>query len=131
MPTILDQATLEQRSHRLRHVGRERIPIRFEADHRAKHVRLILAVECAPAREHLVQDAAERPDVATLVAPRVPSPVGRHVAAVPRITPTLVINGGVVIVGDAVDVGWSAVVSGSWLCEAEVQDFHRAVRREA
>jgi hypothetical protein len=67
MPTILDQATVKQRAHRLRHIGRECLPIRFEADHSAEDVCPILAVECAAAREHLVQHAAERPDVAPLV----------------------------------------------------------------
>ena len=64
---ILDEAALQQRADRLRHVGRQCLPVRLEADHRAEHLRHVLAIEGAPARQHLVQHAAERPDVAALV----------------------------------------------------------------
>ena len=74
LAAILDEAPLQQRADWLRHVGRERLPVRFEADHRAEHLRHVLAIEGAPARQHLVEHAAERPDVAPLVRRRVPSP---------------------------------------------------------
>ena len=52
----------------------QRLPVRLEADHRAEHVRHVLAIERAPARQHLVEHAAERPDVAALVRLACPSP---------------------------------------------------------
>jgi hypothetical protein len=129
MPTILDQATLKQRSHRRRHVGRQRVPIRFEADHGAEHVRSILAVECADAGEHLVQDAAERPDVTTLVRLVSLRLFGGHVgcrtenhadARHQRRRRNRRRCGDVGVVGRDFRV--------RELREAEVQDFHRSVR---
>ena len=68
LAAILDEAPLQQRSDRLRHVRRENVPVRFEADHRAEHLRHVLAVKGASPRQHLVQHAAEGPDVAPLVS---------------------------------------------------------------
>ena len=128
MPAILDQATLQQRADRRRDVGGECLPTRFEADYGAEHVRQILAVECSPAGEHLVQDAAEGPDVAALVRLASFRLLGRHVggrtedhAPAGHRGPGNRRRRG--------DVGGS----GFRVCElgeAEVQDLHRAVRPE-
>ena len=68
LAAILDEAPLQQRADRLRHVGRQRVPVRFESNDRAEHVGHVLAIKCAPAGQHLVQHAAERPYIAALVS---------------------------------------------------------------
>ena len=57
-------------------VGRQRRPVRVRLQHRRQHVRDRLALERAPAREHLEEHAAERPDVGALVdrLARAPAP---------------------------------------------------------
>ena len=61
----------------------------------------VVALECALPRQHFEEHAAERPHVAALVGRRAPSPARALIyAAVPRIIPTCVIAG-VVIVGDS------------------------------
>ena len=91
--------------------------------------RHVLAVERTLARQHLVEHAAERPDVARLSDRLAPAPAPATMyAAVPRITPTPVIIAGVVIVGDCGDVGGAGRAAGSVrLRQAEVEDLHGAV----
>ena len=67
LAAILDQALPQQRSNRRGDIGREGLPGRLEADHRAEHVGHVFAVKGASPRQHLVQHAAECPDVAALV----------------------------------------------------------------
>ena len=129
MPAILDQAIVQQRADRLRHVGRECLPIRFEADHRAEHLGHVRAVECARSRQHLVQDAAERPDVAALVRLAALRLFGRHVGGRTQDHADAGQHRGRRNRGRRRDV--CVAGRGFWvrkLGEAEVQDLHRPVR---
>ena len=53
-----------QHTREVRRLRRQCAPVRFAAQHARQRVRYILAGERALLGEHLVQDAAERPDVA-------------------------------------------------------------------
>ena len=66
--TVLDQASAQECPHGRRDIGRECLPGWLEADDRAEHLRHILAIKGAAPRQHLVQHAAECPDVAALVS---------------------------------------------------------------
>ena len=100
LPPVLRETVLDQQTNRRRQVARERRPVRFAAQHRRDHIADVLAVEGAPAREHLVEHAAERPDVGALVRRSPFACSGLMYAAVPRIIPTPVIIAGEVIVGE-------------------------------
>ncbi len=64
---VLDQALAQQCPHGRGDIGRKRLPGWLEADDRAEHVRHVLAIKGASPRQHLVEHAAERPDVTALV----------------------------------------------------------------
>ena len=64
---VLLQALLEQRPQRRRHARRQLREVGLLVHDRAQHVRHRLAVEGAPAGEHLVEHAAEGPDVRAAV----------------------------------------------------------------
>ena len=81
---ILDEAPLQQRANRLWHVGRQRVPVRFESNDRAEHVGHVRAVKCAPTGQHLVHHATERPTSLRLSASRPFACSGDMYAAVPR-----------------------------------------------
>ena len=61
------EASAEERANLGRRVRRQLRPVRLLPQHRGEHVRDGLALEAARARQHLVQDDAEGPDVGSLV----------------------------------------------------------------
>ena len=65
---------LQQRANRRRHLRRERRPVRLALQHIRERVGDVFAVERTLARQHLVEHAPERPDVAALVGRACPSP---------------------------------------------------------
>ena len=93
---ILLKAALQQLAHARRRRRRQRVPIRL-AVRIAAIVGDRLARKRAPARQHLEEHAAERPDVGALVdgLPRACS--GLMYAAVPRITPVARVLGTVIV----------------------------------
>ena len=82
----------------------------------------------APAGEHLVEHAPERPDVAAFVDVLATRLLRAMYAAVPSIMPTPVIMAGDVMVGDAVGSDVAAGIRISQLREPEIQHLHGAVR---
>ena len=99
---------------------------RFE--HRRERVGDIVALERAPARQHLVQHAAERPDVAPLVRRRAPAPARDSCRRRCREScPRRSSSPGVVIVGDCRSRPPRCRCGLQRLRQAEVQHLHRAV----
>ena len=76
---ILLQATLDAHPKRRRRVGGKRAPVRLHRDHVGQQIGGAIARECRSAGQHLVQHAAERPDVAALVDGPSPRLLGAHV----------------------------------------------------
>ena len=98
---IFLQTTAEQQSDLRRCVHRQRAKVGLRAQHRRKCVGHVVARKRAGAREHLEEDAAERPDVRCACPPGLGSPApGAIYAAMPRIMPTPVVIAGEVIVGE-------------------------------
>ena len=79
LPPVLRETVLDQQTNRRRQVARERRPVGFAAQHRRERIADVLAVERAAAGEHLVEHAAERPDVAALVGGPSLRLLGAHV----------------------------------------------------
>ena len=109
LPAILGETTLQQRPNRRWHVSDGSAD---QSGSLFRHVRErvgdVLAVERAPARQHLVQHAAERPDVAALVdrASRAPAPGSCTPPC--RGSSHACVIAGVVIVGDIDTLGDAA-----------------------
>src|SRR5215813_11510433 len=64
-------------------------PVRRALENIGKCVGDVFAVECPPARQHLVENAAERPDVASLIDPFAASLLWGHVRRGPQNNPLL------------------------------------------
>jgi hypothetical protein len=77
---ILDQALSDQRAESFGgHVRGIAFEIRFGADHRRQRLHDIVARKGAPAGEHLVEHATERPHVTALVGGPALRLLGAHV----------------------------------------------------
>ena len=68
------ETALDQRDHGGRRLGGQRGVVGLAAKHRGERVGDVFAVERAPRRQHLVEHAAERPDVGAVIDRACPSP---------------------------------------------------------
>ena len=83
-PHVLLETAAQHAAHRRRRRGRERIPVRLSRDHGGQRVRGRGAVERPAAGQHLVEKAAERPEVGPPVH-RLPARLfGTHVTRGPE-----------------------------------------------
>ena len=74
------RSRFEEVAQRRRRRARQRGPVRLAVEDRDEDVRHALAVERLPAREHLVEDASERPEVRAPVQRAAARLLGAHVA---------------------------------------------------
>ena len=77
-PRILLEAAPQQPPESTRRAGRKRRPVRLALEHGGDGVRDRRARERLASRQHLVEDAAEGPDVGALVDRRAPRLFGAH-----------------------------------------------------
>ncbi len=80
VPGVLDQAAADEPDEARGRRRRQGLPVGVGAQHRGQGVRDRLALEGAPAGEHLVEEAAERPDVGPGVDALAAGLLGAHVA---------------------------------------------------
>ncbi len=71
---VLLQAAVQAQPDRVRRTGRQRVPVGLRLDHVGEHFGHVVALEGRLAGDHLVEHAAERPDVGALVDARVRAP---------------------------------------------------------
>jgi hypothetical protein len=81
---LLPQAELDGATNRRRDVRRQRLQVRLALEHSREGSSRILGAECALPREHLVEYAAERPDVGALIDGLAPRLFRAHVGGRPN-----------------------------------------------
>ena len=82
-PRILLQAPAQQPADWFGQIGGQRLPAHVLFDHAGERDRDVFALECALARQHLVEDHAEGPDVGAPIHGLAPRLLGRHVGGRP------------------------------------------------
>ncbi len=127
---VLLEATPEQAAHLPRSVGGERAPVDLALQDGGQGVRDRLAAEGAAAAEHLVEDAAEGPDVGAAIGALAARLLGAHVGGGAEED-----AGAGALLGESGrmgEVGWRALagLGRERLGEAEVEHLHRAVAGE-
>jgi len=89
LPRVLGEATLQQSAGRGRRVCGQRFPVWLLLEDRRQRVGDGLARKRPLARQHLVEHAAERPDVGALVEDMPAHLLGAHVGGGPQQDPRL------------------------------------------
>ena len=79
LPSLPGQATSKQRPDRFRNVGRQRRPVRLACDDRVERGGAVRAAERGLRRQHLEEDAPERPEIASFVEGTALHLLGAHV----------------------------------------------------
>ena len=129
LQTLLDvlvQGRRQEQAKRRRCAGRQRVEVGLTGHDLGDDVGRCLSIERRPARQHLVEHAAERPDIGPRVDLFASRLLGRHVRDGPENDPRRR------SAGDRRQQRRPAVGGrrGERLGQAKVEDLHRSVRRQ-